>query len=49
MNLRGLAAALVAGAGVLGAFATGATAQDDKVFKLAFVAFLSGPAAESFG
>ena len=49
MNLHGLAAALVAGAGVLGAFATGATAQDDKVFKLAFVAFLSGPAAESFG
>ena len=49
MKLRGFAAALVAGAGVLGAFATGAAAQDDNVFKLAFVAFLSGPAAESFG
>ena len=49
MKFRGFAAALVAGAGVLGAFATGATAQDDNVFKLAFVAFLSGPAAESFG
>ena len=35
--------------GVLGAFATGAAAQDDNVFKLAFVAFLSGPAAELFG
>ena len=49
MNFRGFAAALVAGAGVLGAFTTGAAAQDDKVFKLAFVAFLSGPAAELFG
>ena len=49
MKLRGFAAALVAGAGVLGAFATGAAAQDDNVFKLAFVAFLSGPAAELFG
>ena len=49
MKLRGFAAALAAGAGVLGAFATGAAAQDDNVFKLAFVAFLSGPAAESFG
>ena len=37
------------GAGVLGAFATGAAAQDDNVFKLAFVAFISGPAAESAG
>src|SRR6516164_7887501 len=49
MKLRGFAAALVAGAGVLGAFATGAAAQDEKVFKLGVVAFLSGPAAESFG
>ena len=49
MNFRGFAAALVAGAGVLGVFTAGAAAQDDKVFKLAFVAFLSGPAAESFG
>src|SRR6476646_5066116 len=49
MKLRGFAAALAAGAGVLGAFATGAAAQDDNVFRLAFVAFLSGPAAESFG
>ena len=49
MNFRGFAAALVASVGVLGAFTAGAAAQDDKVFKLAFVAFLSGPAAESFG
>ena len=49
MNFRGFVAALVAGAGVLGVFTAGAAAQDDKVFKLAFVAFLSGPAAESFG
>ena len=49
MNFRGCAAALVVGAGVLGAFATGAAAQDDNVFKLAFVTFLSGPAAESAG
>jgi len=49
MKLRGFGAALVAGAGVLSAFATGATAQDDNVFKLAFVAFISGPPAESAG
>src|SRR6202044_1051800 len=49
MKLRGFAAPLAAGAGVLGAFATGAAAQDDNVFRLAFVAFLSGPAPESFG
>ena len=49
MNFRGFAAVLVASAGVLGAFTAGAAAQDDKVFKLAFVAFLSGPAAELFG
>ena len=46
MNFRGFAAALVVVAGVLGLFTTGVTAQDDNVFKLAFVAFLSGPAAE---
>ena len=49
MKSRGFAAALVAGAGVLGSFTGNATAQDDNVFKLAFVAFLSGQAAESFG
>jgi len=49
MKFRRFAAALVAGAGVLGSFTTSATAQDDNVFKLAFVAFLSGQAAESFG
>ena len=49
MNFRGCAAALVVGAGALGAFATGAAAQDDNVFKLAFVTFLSGPAAELAG
>ena len=49
MNFRGFAAALVVVAGVLGLFTTGVAAQDDNVFKLAFVAFLSGPAAESFG
>jgi len=49
MNVRGFAAALIAGASALGAFTASASAQDDKVFKLAFVAFLSGPAAESFG
>src|SRR6202012_2833579 len=49
MKFRGFAAALVAGAGVLGSFVSGAAAQDDNVFKLAFVAFLSGQAAESFG
>ena len=49
MNFRGFAAALLAGAGVLGTSATGAAAQDDNVFKLAFVAFISGPPAESAG
>ena len=49
MNFCGFAAALVVVAGVLGLFTTGVTAQDDNVFKLAFVAFLSGPAAELFG
>jgi hypothetical protein len=29
--------------GALGTFATGAASQDDNVFKLAFVTFLSGP------
>ena len=36
-------------AAVLGACTVVAAAQDDKVFKLGVVAFLSGPAAESFG
>jgi branched-chain amino acid transport system substrate-binding protein len=49
MNFRGFAAGLLAGAGAFGAFATGAAAQNDTVFKLAFVTFLSGPAAESAG
>ena len=49
MNFRGFAAALVAGAGALGTFATGAASQDDNVFKLALVTFLSGPAAEMAG
>jgi hypothetical protein len=37
MKLRGFGAALVAGAGVLSAFATGATAQDDIVFTNKFI------------
>ena len=37
------------GLGSWSAFATGATAQDDNVFKLAFVAFISGPPAELAG
>ena len=49
MNFRGFAAGLLTGAGAFGAFATGAAAQNDNVFKLAFVTFLSGPAAESAG
>ena len=49
MKLCGFGAALVVGVGVVGAFATGATAQDDNVFKLGFVAFISGPPAESAG
>jgi branched-chain amino acid transport system substrate-binding protein len=49
MKLRGFGAALVVGAGFLSAFVSGATAQDDNVFKLAFVAFISGPPAESAG
>ena len=49
MNYRGFTIRLLAAAAVLGAWASGASAQDDKVFKLGFVAFLSGPAAESFG
>jgi branched-chain amino acid transport system substrate-binding protein len=49
MNFRGFTARFFVIAAVLGAWTTGAAAQDDKVFKLGLVAFLSGPAAESFG
>ncbi len=40
---------LLAAAAVLGAWTAGAAAQDEKVFKLGVVTFLSGQAAESFG
>ena len=49
MNHRGFAARCLIGAAALGALTAGAAAQDEKVFKLGVVAFLSGPAAESFG
>jgi branched-chain amino acid transport system substrate-binding protein len=49
MSYRGFAAHTLAVAAVLGAWTANAPAQDDKVFKLGVVAFLSGPAAESFG
>src|SRR6476659_8267380 len=49
MNYRGFAARCLIGAAALGALTAGAAAQDEKVFKLGVVAFLSGPAAESFG
>ncbi len=49
MNFRGFTARFFVIAAVLGAWTTGAAAQDDKVFKLGLVAFLSGPAAKSFG
>ena len=49
MNWRGSTIRLLAAAAVVGACTAGAAAQDDKVFKLGVVAFLSGPAAESFG
>ena len=45
MNFRGFAARCLLGAAALGALTTGAAAQDDNVFKLGLVAFLSGPAA----
>ena len=47
MNHRGFAARCLIGAAALGALTAGAAAQDEKVFKLGVVAFLSGPAAES--
>ena len=49
MNYRGFAARCLIGAAALGALTASAAAQDEKVFKLGVVAFLSGPAAESFG
>ena len=49
MNYRGFAVRCLIGAAALGALTAGAAAQDEKVFKLGVVAFLSGPAAESFG
>jgi len=49
MSYHGFTARLLLAAAVLGAWTAGASAQDDKVFKLGVVAFLSGGAAESFG
>jgi branched-chain amino acid transport system substrate-binding protein len=49
MNHHGFTARLLLAAAVLGAWTASASAQDDKVFKLGVVAFLSGGAAESFG
>jgi branched-chain amino acid transport system substrate-binding protein len=49
MKHRGIAARCLLAAAALGALTAGAAAQDEKVFKLGVVAFLSGPAAESFG
>jgi branched-chain amino acid transport system substrate-binding protein len=49
MNYRGFTARVLMIAALLGASTAGGAAQDDKVFKLGLVAFLSGPAAESFG
>ena len=49
MNFRGFAARCLIAAAALGALTAGAAAQDEKVFKLGVVTFLSGPAAESFG
>jgi hypothetical protein len=46
MKIREFAAVLVASVGMFSTLTVGAAAQDDKVFKLGFVAFLSGPAAE---
>jgi branched-chain amino acid transport system substrate-binding protein len=49
MNYRGFAARILMVAVVLGSCVVSAAAQNDKVFKLGLVVFLSGPAAESFG
>src|SRR5271167_3912130 len=49
MNYRGFTARVLMIAALLGASTAGGAAQDGKVFKLGLVAFLSGPAAESFG
>jgi len=49
MKYRGIATRCLVAAAALGALTAGAAAQDEKVFKLGVVAFLSGPAAESFG
>ena len=49
MNYRGFAARCLIGAVVLGSCVVSAAAQNDKVFKLGVVVFLSGPAAESAG
>src|SRR5271169_1521389 len=49
MNYRGFTARVLMIAALLGASTVGGAAQEDKVFKLGLVAFLSGPAAESFG
>jgi branched-chain amino acid transport system substrate-binding protein len=49
MKHRGIAARCLLAAAALGALTASAAAQDEKVFKLGVVAFLSGPAAESFG
>ena len=49
MNYRGFAARCLIGAVVLGSCVLSAAAQNDKVFKLGVVVFLSGPAAESAG
>ncbi len=49
MWYRGAALRLAAAGAVLAAMTASAAAQDAKTFKLGFVTFLSGPAAESFG
>src|SRR5579863_3063507 len=49
MNYLKLSGRLLAAAAFLGAWTAGASAQDEKVFKLGVVTFLSGQAAESFG
>jgi branched-chain amino acid transport system substrate-binding protein len=49
MNSRGILGRVLLAAAVVGAWTAGAAAQDEKVFKLGVVAFLSGGAAESFG
>ena len=46
MNSRGILARVLLAAAVVGMWTAGAAAQDEKVFKLGVVAFLSGGAAE---